>query len=39
MIHAIKKREVELLKNLTQEHIQIGKEVILAEIMKGTIKL
>ena len=39
MIHAIKKREVELLKKLTQEHIQIGKEVILAEIQKGTIKL
>jgi DNA-binding GntR family transcriptional regulator len=39
MIDAIKRREVELLKKLTQEHIQIGKEVILAEIQKGTIKL
>lgn len=39
MIDAIKRREVELLKKLTQEHIQIGKEVILAEIHKGTIKL
>ncbi len=39
MIDAIKKRDVQLLKELAQEHIQIGKEVILAEIEKGTIKL
>jgi DNA-binding GntR family transcriptional regulator len=39
MIDAIKKRDIELLKNLAQEHIQIGKEVILAEIEKGAIKL
>lgn len=39
MVDAIKKRDVQLLKKLTQEHIQIGKEVILAEIEKGTIKL
>jgi len=39
MIEAIKKREVDLLKRLAQEHIQIGKEVILTEIEKGTIKL
>ena len=35
----IKKRDVQLLKKLAQEHIQIGKEVILAEIEKGAIKL
>jgi len=39
MIDAIKKGEVGLLKKLAQEHIQIGKEVLLAEIEKGTIKL
>jgi DNA-binding GntR family transcriptional regulator len=39
MVEAIKKRNVQLLKKLAQEHIQIGKEVILAEIEKGTIKL
>ena len=39
MVDAIKKRDVGLLKELTQEHIQIGKEVLLAEIEKGTIKL
>ena len=39
MIDAIKKRDMQLLKKLAQEHIQIGKEVILAEIEKGTIKL
>lgn len=39
MIDAIKKRDIQLLKKLAQEHIQIGKEVILAEINKGTIKL
>jgi DNA-binding GntR family transcriptional regulator len=39
MIDAIRKRDVQLLQNLTQEHIQIGKEVILAEIEKGAIKL
>ncbi len=39
MVDAIKKRDVQLLKKLAQEHIQIGKEVILAEIEKGTIKL
>jgi DNA-binding GntR family transcriptional regulator len=39
MIEAIKKREVTLLKRLAQEHIQVGKEVILAEINKGSIKL
>jgi len=39
MMEAIKRRDVELLKKLTQEHIQIGKEVILAEIEQGTIVL
>lgn len=39
MIEAIKKREVDLLKRLAQEHIQVGKEVILAEIEKGAIVL
>lgn len=39
MSDAIKKRDVQLLKKLAQEHIQIGKEVILAEIEKGAIKL
>jgi len=39
MIEAIKRRDVQLLKKLAQEHIQIGKEVILAEIEKGAIKL
>jgi len=39
MVEAIKKKDVELLKKLTQEHIQVGKEVILTEIEKGTIKL
>ena len=39
MMEAIKKRDVELLKKLTQEHIQIGKEVILVEIEQGTIVL
>jgi len=39
MTDAIKKRDVQLLKKLAQEHIQIGKEVILAEIEKGAIKL
>jgi len=39
MIDAIKKKDIQLLKKLAQEHIQIGKEVILAEIEKGTIKL
>jgi DNA-binding GntR family transcriptional regulator len=39
MIDAIKKRDVQLLRKLAQEHIQIGKEVILGEIERGTIKL
>jgi hypothetical protein len=39
MIDVIKKRDVQLLKKLAQEHIQIRKEVILTEIEKGTIKL
>lgn len=39
MIQAIKKKDAEALKRWTQEHIQIGKEVIFAEIEKGTIKL
>jgi DNA-binding GntR family transcriptional regulator len=39
MIDAVKKREVTLLKRLAQEHIHVGKEVILAEINKGSIKL
>ena len=39
MIEAIKKREVTLLKRAAQEHIQVGKEVILAEMNKGSIKL
>jgi DNA-binding GntR family transcriptional regulator len=39
MMEAIKKRDVDLLKRLAQEHIQVGKEVILAEIEKGTIVL
>lgn len=37
MIEAMKKKDGELLKQLIQEHIQIGKEVILSEIGKGTI--
>jgi len=37
MIEAMKKKDGELLKQLIQEHIQIGKEVILSEIEKGTI--
>jgi DNA-binding GntR family transcriptional regulator len=39
MIQAIKKKNVETLKQWTQEHIRIGKEVIFAEIEKGTLKL
>lgn len=39
MIDAIKKRDAALLKELIQEHIQVGKEVILSEIEKGNIKL
>lgn len=39
MIDAIKKKDGELLKRLTQEHIQVGKEVILSEIDKGTLRL
>lgn len=39
MIDAIKKEEGGLLKRLPQEHIQIGKEVLLAENKKGTINL
>jgi DNA-binding GntR family transcriptional regulator len=39
MLQAIKKNDVQLLKKLTEEHVQIGKEVILAEIENGTIKL
>jgi DNA-binding GntR family transcriptional regulator len=39
MIQAIKKKDVDTLKRLTREHIQIGKEVIFAEIEKGTLKL
>jgi DNA-binding GntR family transcriptional regulator len=39
MIQAIKKKDVDALKRLTREHIQIGKEVIFAEIEKGTLKL
>lgn len=39
MIQAIKKKDVETLKKWTQEHIKIGKEVIFAEIEKGTLKL
>ncbi len=39
MIDAIKKKDGELLKRLIQEHIQVGKEVILSEIEKGNIRL
>ena len=39
MVDAMKKREIELLKKLTQTHIQIGKDVILTEVEKGVIKL
>lgn len=39
MIEAIKQRDVDLLKKLAQEHILTGKDIILAEIEKGTIKL
>lgn len=39
MIQAIKKKNVDDLKRLTHEHIHIGKEVIFAEIEKGTIRL
>lgn len=39
MVDAIKKRNVELLKQLINEHIRVGKEIILAEIEKGTIRL
>jgi DNA-binding GntR family transcriptional regulator len=39
MIQAIKKKDVETLKQLAQEHVHIGKEVIFAEIEKGTLKL
>ncbi len=39
MIDAIKNKDVELLKKLVHEHIQVGKEVILSEIEKGNIKL
>lgn len=37
MIEAMKKKDGELLKQLIREHIQIGKEVMLSEIEKGTI--
>lgn len=39
MVEAIKRRDVELLKKIIQEHIQVGKEVILSEIDKGNLKL
>lgn len=39
MVEAIKKKDIELLKKIVQEHIQVGKEVILSEIDKGTLKL
>jgi DNA-binding GntR family transcriptional regulator len=39
MLQAIRKNDVQLLKKLTDEHIQTGKAVILAEIEKGAIKL
>jgi len=39
MIDAIKRKDIDLLKKLVQEHIRVGKEVILSEIEKGTIKL
>lgn len=39
MIQAIKKKDVDILRKLTHEHIHIGKEVIFAEIEKGTMKL
>jgi DNA-binding GntR family transcriptional regulator len=39
MIQAIKKKDADARKRLTREHIQIGKEMIFAEIEKGTIKL
>jgi DNA-binding GntR family transcriptional regulator len=39
MIQAIRKKDVGALKQLAQEHVQIGKEVIFAEIEKGTLTL
>jgi len=39
MINAIKRKDIDLLKKLVQEHIRVGKEVILSEIEKGNIKL
>jgi len=39
MIEAIKKKNTNLLKTIIEEHILAGKEIILSEIEKGTIKL
>jgi DNA-binding GntR family transcriptional regulator len=39
MIQAIKEKNINLLRELTQEHVQIGKDVIFTEIEKGTLKL
>jgi DNA-binding GntR family transcriptional regulator len=39
MIEAIKKKNTNLLKTLVEEHILAGKEIILSEIEKGTVKL
>ncbi len=39
MIDAMKKKDGELLKQLIHEHIQIGKEVILSQIEKETLRL
>jgi DNA-binding GntR family transcriptional regulator len=39
MIQAIKGKDVDTLRELTQEHVQIGKDVIFKEIEKATLKL
>lgn len=39
MVEAIKKKNTNLLKKIIEEHILDGKEIILSEIEKGTIKL
>jgi len=39
MIEAIKKKKTNLLKTIIEEHILAGKEIILSEIERGTIKL
>lgn len=39
IVEAIKKKDVEALKKITEEHIQVGKEVILFEIDKGALRI